>query len=110
MTSVSKEKLVSSRRVRPISKFLNSRPGPRTPDTIDRSGTRLAGRQTGRTLAEAYYSVQMQDFNEEFDSRLRPKLEALEQVRSDLNKEGISRASPYQASWSAARSLLASHL
>lgn len=50
----------------------------------------MAGRQTGQTLAEAYYSVQMQDFNEEFDSRLRPKLEALEQVRSDLNKEGIS--------------------
>ena len=32
----------------------------------------------------------MQEFNEEFDSRLRPKLEALEQVRGDLNKEGIS--------------------
>ena len=34
--------------------------------------------------------LEMQEFNEEFDSRLRPKLEALEQVRGDLNKEGIS--------------------
>ena len=32
----------------------------------------------------------MLEFNEEFDNRLRPKLEALEQVRGDLNKEGIS--------------------
>ena len=32
----------------------------------------------------------MLEFHEEFDNRLRPKLEALEQVRGDLNKEGIS--------------------
>ena len=32
----------------------------------------------------------MKEFNEEFDNRLRAKLEALEQVRGDLGKEGIS--------------------
>lgn len=42
---------------------------------------------SSETTTEA---VGMQEFNEEFDSRLRPKLEALEQVRGDLNKEGIS--------------------
>jgi len=32
----------------------------------------------------------MLEFNEEFDNRLRPKLEALEQVRGDLNSRGAT--------------------
>ena len=41
-------------------------------------------------LSQEQAKLDMQEFNEEFNSKLRPKLEALEQVRGDLNKEGIS--------------------